>query len=70
MELRIEKAGELGVNRLSATRCAGGCQSARGREEPALREVAFRPSTPELMRERIAPEVLVQIRLELGPVRL
>ena len=37
--------------------------------EPTLREVASRLTTPGCMRERIAREVLAQIRLELGPVR-
>ena len=37
--------------------------------EPTLREVASRLTKPGSMRERIAREVLAQIRLELGPVR-
>ena len=37
--------------------------------EPTLREVASRLTTPGSMQERVAREVLAQIRLELGPVR-
>ena len=37
--------------------------------EPTLTEVASRLTTPGSMRERLAREVLAQIRLELGPVR-
>jgi len=37
--------------------------------EPTLREVVSRLTTPGSMRERIARDVLAQIRLELDPVR-